>query len=64
VLAGFDFYFSKHIYMGAEFYYGFALQIKHEITQIEPTESVLVKRSKTFNVLGNAIPAIRLGWAF
>ncbi len=65
LLAGVDFYFSKHIYMGVEFYYGFVMRFNHKIVQTIPEpEVVLTDKSSSFNLVGDAIPSIRLGWAF
>lgn len=63
-LVGVDFYISQHIYLGVEMYYGFAIRLSHEVNRKVPEPStVIVKKGTMFNLVGNAVPAIRLGWA-
>jgi hypothetical protein len=66
-VAGFDYYFAKHLYFGAELGFGFSstmpFKTKTEIPG-EPTEESSEGKSSTFNFGPNVVTAIRLGYLF
>jgi len=67
LLLGFDYYFCKHIYCGAEIGLGVAntkyKEQEESITISNVTTTVKTPESKSMNMGVNFVPAIRLGWA-
>lgn len=65
-VAGFDFYFAKKLYLGAELGFGVALNtpLKTKTTSASTTVESKVDKDNTINFGPNVVSAIRLGYIF